>query len=61
VVIAELSFTRKQEPKSSGARAKIVADPQRRIWEQHDESLQAFKERVKAADDEARASPSLVN
>jgi hypothetical protein len=39
----------KQEPKSSDACAKIVGDPQRRIWEQQDESLEAFEKRVKAA------------
>jgi hypothetical protein len=33
----------------TGARAEIVGDPHRRIWEQHDESLEAFKERVKVA------------
>jgi hypothetical protein len=44
-----LSFTTKEQPKSSGARAEIVGDPHRRIWEQHDESLEAFEERVKAA------------
>jgi hypothetical protein len=50
-----LSFTRNQEPKSSGTRAKIVADLQRRIWGQHDESLEAFEERLaKAAADVAR-------
>jgi hypothetical protein len=29
-----------------GARAEILGDPHRRIWEQHDESLEAFKMRV---------------
>jgi hypothetical protein len=33
-------------------RAFIVGDPQRRIWEQHDESLEAFEKRV---EEEARA------
>ena len=28
--------------------ATIVGDPYRRIWEQHDESLEAFEERVEA-------------
>jgi hypothetical protein len=32
-----------------GAHAKILGDPHHRIWEQHDESLEAFGERVKAA------------
>jgi hypothetical protein len=35
--------------RQTGARAEIVGDPHRRIWEQHDESLEAFRERVKAA------------
>jgi len=36
-------------------RAFIVGDPQRRTWERHDESLEAFKERLaKAAADVAR-------
>jgi hypothetical protein len=26
----------------------ILGDPHRRIWEQHDESLETFKERVEA-------------
>jgi hypothetical protein len=37
------------------ASAFIVGDPHRGIWEQHDESLEAFKERLaKAAADVAR-------
>jgi hypothetical protein len=28
--------------------ATTVGDPHRRIWEQHDESLEAFEERVEA-------------
>jgi hypothetical protein len=35
--------------RQTGARAKIVGDPHGRIWEQHDESLGAFKDRVNAA------------
>jgi hypothetical protein len=33
-----------------GARAEIIGDPHRRIWEweQQDESLEAFEKRVKA-------------
>jgi len=42
-MLIPLSFTTKQEPKSSDARVKIVGDPHRRIWEQHDESLEAFE------------------
>jgi hypothetical protein len=34
--------------RQTGARAEIVGDPQRRIWEQHDESLEAFEKRVEA-------------
>jgi hypothetical protein len=41
--------------RQTGARAEILGDPQRRTWEQHDESLEAFKERLaKAAADVAR-------
>jgi hypothetical protein len=40
--------------RQTGARAKIVGDPHRCIWEQHDESLEAFEKRVKAAADVAR-------
>jgi hypothetical protein len=47
-----LSFTTKEQPKSSGARAEIVRDPHRRIWERHDESLEAFEKRV---EEEAKA------
>jgi hypothetical protein len=36
------------------ARAEILGDPHRRIWEQHDESLEAFEKRVKAAAEAAR-------
>jgi hypothetical protein len=32
--------------RQTGARAEILGDPHRRIWEQHDESLEAFKKRV---------------
>jgi hypothetical protein len=40
--------------RQTGASAQIVGDPHRRIWEQrHDESLEAFKEQVKAAADVA--------
>jgi hypothetical protein len=38
--------------RQTGARAKIVDDPQRRIWEQHDESFEAFEKRV---EEEAKA------
>jgi hypothetical protein len=34
--------------RQTGARAEIIGDPRRRIWEQHDESLEAFKMRVEA-------------
>jgi hypothetical protein len=34
--------------RQTGARAEIVGDPHRRIWEQHDESLEAFEKRVEA-------------
>jgi hypothetical protein len=34
--------------RQTGARAEILGDPQRRIWEQQDESLEAFKMRVEA-------------
>jgi hypothetical protein len=40
------------------ARAEIVGDPQRRIWEQHDESLEAFEKRVEA---EAKALHQTTN
>jgi hypothetical protein len=33
----------------TGAHAEIIGDPHRRTWEQHDESLEAFEMRVKAA------------
>jgi hypothetical protein len=33
--------------RQTGARAEIFGDPQLRIWEQQDESLETFKERVK--------------
>jgi hypothetical protein len=40
--------------RQTGARAEIVGDPYRRVWEQqHDESLEAFKTRVKAAAESA--------
>ena len=32
--------------RQTGARAEILGDPHRRIWEQHDESLEAFKMRL---------------
>ena len=32
--------------RQTGARAEILGDPHRRIWEQHDESLEAFEKRV---------------
>jgi broad specificity phosphatase PhoE len=35
--------------RQTGARAEILGDPQRRIWEQRGESLEAFEKRVKAA------------
>jgi hypothetical protein len=38
--------------RQTGARAEILGDPHRRIWEQHDESLEAFEKRV---DEEAKA------
>ena len=34
--------------RQTGARAEIRGDPHRRIWEQHDESLEAFEKRVEA-------------
>jgi hypothetical protein len=34
--------------RQTGARAEILGDPHRRTWEQHDESLEAFKVRVEA-------------
>ena len=34
--------------RQTGARAEILGDPHRRTWEQHDESLEAFKMRVEA-------------
>jgi hypothetical protein len=40
--------------RQTGASAAIVGDPHRRIWEQHDESLEAFEKRVKAAAEAAR-------
>jgi hypothetical protein len=38
--------------RQTGARAEILGDPHRRIWEQHDESLEAFEKRV---EEEAKA------
>jgi hypothetical protein len=32
--------------RQTGARAEILGDPHRRIWEQLDESLEAFEKRV---------------
>jgi hypothetical protein len=32
--------------RQTGARAEILGDPHRRTWEQHDESLEAFKMRL---------------
>ena len=32
--------------RQTGARAEILGDPHRRIWEQQDESLEAFEKRV---------------
>jgi hypothetical protein len=40
--------------RQTGACAFIVGDPHRRIWEQQDESLEAFEKRVKAAAEAAR-------
>ena len=41
--------------RQTGARAVIVGDPHRGIWEQHgDESLEAFEKRVKVAAEGAR-------
>jgi hypothetical protein len=37
--------------RQTSASAFIVGDPHRRTWEQHDESLEAFEKRVKAAAD----------
>jgi hypothetical protein len=37
------SVVRKRQ---TGARAEILGDPHRRTWEQHDESLEAFKMRL---------------
>jgi hypothetical protein len=37
--------------RQTGARAEILGDPHRRTWEQHDESLEAFKMRVEAEAD----------
>jgi hypothetical protein len=34
--------------RQTGARAEILGDPRRRIWEQHDESLEASEKRVEA-------------
>ena len=34
--------------RQTGAHAEILGDPHRRTWEQHDESLEAFKKRVEA-------------
>jgi hypothetical protein len=34
--------------RQTGARAEILGDPQRRIWEQQDESFEAFEKRVEA-------------
>ena len=34
--------------RQTGARAEILGDPHRRIWEQQDESFEAFKKRVEA-------------
>jgi hypothetical protein len=34
--------------RQTGARAEIIGDPHRRIWEQQDESFEAFKKRVEA-------------
>jgi hypothetical protein len=38
--------------RQTGAHAEILGDPHRRIWEQHDESLEAFEKRV---EEEAKA------
>jgi len=32
--------------RQTGAHAEILGDPHRRTWEQHDESLEAFKMRL---------------
>ena len=34
--------------RQTGARAEILGDPHRRIWEQQDESFEAFKKRIEA-------------
>jgi len=34
--------------RQTGARAEIIGDPHRRIWEQQDESFEAFKKRIEA-------------
>jgi hypothetical protein len=35
--------------RQTGARGEILGDPRSRIWQRHDESLEAFEMRVKAA------------
>jgi hypothetical protein len=42
-----------------GAHAEILGDPHRRTWEQHDESLEAFKMRLEK-EAEALHQPSGV-
>jgi hypothetical protein len=42
------SVVRKRQ---TGARAEILGDPHRRTWEQHDESLEAFKMRLEKVGD----------
>jgi hypothetical protein len=34
--------------RQTGARGEILGDPRSRIWQRHDESLEAFKMRVEA-------------
>jgi hypothetical protein len=44
--------------RQTGARAEILGDPHRRTWEQHHESLEAFKKRVEAEAEALRAGAS---
>ena len=58
--------SREQGPNSFGwarafAFATMMGAKCDRIWQQRGESFEAFERRVKAAADEARASPGLVN
>jgi hypothetical protein len=46
--------------RQTGARAEILGDPHRRIWEQHDESLEAFEKRVGAEADALHQTSDLL-